>query len=119
VKRLGIGRKRIGGPGVEAGELEAGSEDGFNEGEEIGVGDSFAEDIALIDEIGEAASVGFLAELGAGVFALLLKELIDALTEADEQVRGTESGDKEEALLVQLAALIVGHKASVRRGRIE
>lgn len=118
VEGLGVGRERIGGPGVEAGELEAGSEDGFDKREEIRAGDGFAEDFAFIDEIGEAAGVGLLPEFGTGVFAFFLKELSDALAQAGEQVRGTESGDEEEALLIELAALIVGHRASLRRAPI-
>lgn len=109
VQRLGFGRVRMRGPGVEAGELEVAAQHVADQRENVGLGDDALKDFAFIDEVGEPPGVGLPLEFVAGVFAFFLKELFDAKAQVVEPGGVDEALENDVAVAVELALLLNGH----------
>ena len=107
---VGVG---LGGAVVEAGEFVVRAEDGGGGGEQGGVGDDPVEDFPLVDEVGEALGVGFLAELGSGVFTLDGHAFGDGGAERFEPGGVDHSGDDRVPLFLQLLKIFRVHAAIV------
>jgi hypothetical protein len=103
---VGVG---FGGAVVEARKLPVRAEDGFDGGEEDGMGDDATEGFAFVDEVGEALGVGLFTELGAGLFAFDGHALGDGGAEFGEPGGVDHLGDDRVPLIVQLFYVLAIH----------
>ena len=77
--------------------------------EDFGQDDRAAENVALVDEIGQAAGARFGLEFMPGPIAFLREDRDDARPELTEQRTAHGILDQEVPLLVELASCFCGH----------
>lgn len=105
----------VGGAGVEAAQFVVAGEDVADEREDGGVGDDALEDLAFVDEIGEASRAGFLAELAAGGVAFEGEETGQLAAHLGEESGRHVAGKDDVAQLIQLLRLLGGHNCHCSR----
>src|SRR5262245_20158009 len=81
MERLRFGPMRIDGADVETAEFELVSKDVADVRQHSRMGNDLLEDVAFINQVGEAATAGFLFEFGAGVVAFGGEDLLNAAAE--------------------------------------
>jgi hypothetical protein len=102
VERLQTVRVGIGRAGIETAEFEARLQDLADEMEDFRHHDHLFEDLAFVNEVGEAVGVLFLTELGAGVFAFAGVKLIDAAACFFQERGREETGEAGESFAFEV-----------------